>query len=219
MISLHGTTVRGELSLAIDIDLGPGLTFVSGPNGSGKTTLLRVLAGLEALDSGELRLDREDTESRILDAPAAGVFVATHERPISVAFQDHRLFPRMSVLDNVAFAARFRGKSRADARALARPFLDAVGVADLAARRPHQLSIGQQQRTALARALATPAELLLLDEPLAAIDTLGSDEIRSHLHHAPQQTTLWVTHDADELAGAQALISVGDGVARQNGTT
>jgi molybdate transport system ATP-binding protein len=195
MISLHGHVLRGALRLDFDLDIEPGVSFVVGPNGAGKTTLLRVLAGLEALDDGEL--------------------VAAHRRPVAMAFQDHRLFPHLTVLDNVAFPARRRGTARHDARAAARPHLESVGIGDIARRRPRELSVGQQQRAAIARALATPAALLLLDEPLAAIDDASRTLIRSRLHAATHPTIVWVSHDPTDVGADSRRISVDGGFVRQ----
>ncbi|MEQ8841020.1 MAG: ATP-binding cassette domain-containing protein [Acidimicrobiales bacterium] len=210
MISVHGRSTRGELALDIDLEIGAGVTFVVGPNGVGKSTLLRLIAGLEALDDGTVELD-----GRIVDAPADGRFVPAHQRPIAMAFQDHRLFPHLSVLDNVAFPARRRGERARPARAAARSHLDAVGLADLSRRRPAELSVGQRQRAALARALATPAEVLLLDEPLAAIDEAGRAFIRDRLHGATHQTVVWVSHDQADIDPGAARISFDGTVVRK----
>lgn len=210
MISLHGRVRRGELDLDLDLDIEPGVTFVVGPNGAGKTTVLRVIAGLEALDEGELCID-----GRLLDRPVEGRFVPTHERPIAVAFQDHRLFPHLDVLDNVAFPTRRRGDGRAAARTAALAHLDSVGMSELARRMPDELSIGQQQRAAIARALATPATVLLLDEPLAAIDENSRSFIRDRLRDAPQTTVVWVSHDPADVEAGRRLISLDGGSVRQ----
>jgi molybdate transport system ATP-binding protein len=210
MISLHGRTTRGELTLDFDAEIAPGVSYVVGANGAGKTTLLRVLAGLDALDSGELRIN-----GLLVDEPATRRFVPAHERSIAVAFQDHRLFPHLSVIDNVAFPARRRGRTRQDARDDALPHLDAVGIGELARRMPGELSIGQRQRTAIARALATPAALLLLDEPLAAIDDASRAAIRDQLRAATHPTVVWVSHDPEDVDVGSRLISVADGFVRQ----
>jgi molybdate transport system ATP-binding protein len=196
ILRLHGTVRRGELDLDMDLELEAGVTMVSGANGAGKTTLLRIIAGLEALDSGSLHLAGDP-----VDIPAAATFVATHERPVAMAFQDHRLFRHLSVLDNVAFPFRRRGLGREQAREQARPHLASMGLDDHATKRPGTLSIGQRQRCALARALATPADILLLDEPLASIDDDSKSAIREQLRELDHRCVVWVTHDpADAFA-------------------
>lgn len=210
MISVHGYTTRGELALDVDLEISDGITFVVGPNGVGKSTLLRVIAGLEALDDGVVGID-----GQTVDSTAGGVFVPPHERPIAFAFQDHRLFPHLSVLDNVAFPARRRGERGRPARAAAREHLASVGLTDLARRRPAELSIGQRQRAAIARAIATPAKVLLLDEPLAAIDEAGRSFIRDRLHGTTHRTVVWVSHDPADIDPSAALISFDGGLVRK----
>jgi molybdate transport system ATP-binding protein len=210
MISVHGHVSRGDLRLDLDLDLAPGASFVVGPNGAGKTTLLRLLAGLEALDSGHLEVD-----GVTLDAPHDGVFAPAHARPIATAFQDHRLLPHLDLLDNVAFGARRAGMPRAAAREEARRRLAEVGMADLAGRRPRSLSVGQRQRASIARALARPAQVLLLDEPLAAVDEDGRGFLRDRLRDTPHRHVVWVSHDPDDLAPDDRRISVADGRVRQ----
>ena len=209
-ISIHGTVGRGGLRLYLDLEIPPGTTAVSGPNGAGKTTLLRVIAGLEALDTGFLAFDGTPA-----DDPAKSVFTPTHERPVSMAFQDHRLFPQLSVVDNVAFALRRRGASRADARVAALAHLEAMGIAAHASLRPSALSLGQRQRVALARALATPADVLLLDEPLASVDDDSKARLRTRLLAADRRHIIWVTHDTADAAHAPHRISVNGGVVRR----
>lgn len=166
---------------------------VLGPNGAGKTTLLRGIAGLAPVRSGRIRLGE-----RTFDDEATGEFVTPQERRVGVVFQDYRLFPRMSVRDNVAFGLRAAGRPRPYARAVADAWLARVGLADLAERRPGALSGGQAQRVALARALATDPEVLLLDEPLAALDAgtraATRSWLRSHLAEVAGPVVV-VTHD------------------------
>jgi molybdate transport system ATP-binding protein len=187
----------GEFALDAQLDVGAGeVVAVLGPNGAGKTTLLRVAAGLLRLDDGAVRLD-----GAVLDDPSARVFVEPRRRNIGVVFQDHRLFPHLRAVDNVAFGLRARGAGRAAARAQAVRWLVRLGLAELAARRPAQLSGGQAQRVALARALAWAPKALLLDEPLAALDVQTradvQGELREHLG-AYAGATLLVTHDPIE---------------------
>lgn len=203
---------RVELELAV----APGeVVALLGPNGAGKTTALRALAGLLPLTGGRVRLDGE-----VWDEPP-GVFVPAERRRIGVVFQDYLLFDHLSALENVAFGLRARGLPRADARGRARHWLDKVGLAGQARSRPRALSGGQAQRVALARALATDPGLLLLDEPLAALDAGTRVRIRSelgrHLGEYPGHTLL-VTHDAlDAMVLADRLVIIENGALVQQG--
>jgi molybdate transport system ATP-binding protein len=188
---------RGGFELDAAVQAVPGeVLAVLGPNGAGKSTLLRALAGLLPLTGGHVRLG-----GRVLDDTAAGIRTAPEHRRIGVVFQDYLLFPHLTALDNVAYGLRARGMRRAAARRAAAPWLDRVGLAEHAGRRPRELSGGQAQRVALARALVLAPELLLLDEPLAALDagtrlSLRTD-LRRHLtsYGGP---AIVVTHDAVE---------------------
>jgi molybdate transport system ATP-binding protein len=196
--------VRAELAVA-----GGEVLALVGPNGAGKTTLLRALAGLDAVDAGEIRLDE-----RVLDAPAAGVFVPPEARDVGYAFQDQRLFPHLGALDNIAFGLRARGVARDEARRRAARWLEHVGATELAAQRPAGFSGGEGQRVALARALATEPRLLLLDEPLAAIDAASRIVLRRLLLERLRLRTgpsLVVTHDPVEAAVLGRRIVVLDG--------
>jgi molybdate transport system ATP-binding protein len=206
----------GTLDLAVDLVAGPGsVVAVLGPNGAGKTTLLRALAGLLALDAGHVRLDGE-----VLDDPAAGVHVPAHRRPIGVVFQQYLLFDNMTALDNVAFGLVNRGATRRAARRQAAAWLDRVGAGDVAGSRPRRLSGGQAQRVALARALAGAPRLLLLDEPLAAVDVAARADLRAELRHHLAEAPgvrLLVTHDPLEamlLADRLVVIEAGRVVQR-----
>jgi molybdate transport system ATP-binding protein len=187
-----------------------------GPNGAGKTTALRALAGLHPLTAGHIRLgDRE------LDRPDRRLWTPTERRPIGVVFQDYLLFPHLTALDNVAFGPRRHGVPRRLAREQAAHWLGRVGLAGHGRRKPRHLSGGQAQRVALARALAVRPELLLLDEPLAALDartrldTRG--ELLRHLTDHPGATLL-VTHDPlDALVLADRLVIIEDGRVVQEG--
>ncbi|MDW3219550.1 MAG: ATP-binding cassette domain-containing protein [Acidimicrobiales bacterium] len=209
-IELHGHVRRGDLALDIDLSLEPGLTTVAGGNGAGKTTLLRTLAGLEALDGGSLVID-----GRVLDDASRSGFVAAHDRDVALLFQDHRLFPHLDALDNVAFAARRRGVARATARRAARDALAAVEMADFGSRRPDSLSLGQRQRVAIARTLAAGAGTVLLDEPLAAVDDAGRTTLRDALRSFDATNIVWVTHDPVDAAGAPQRVSAGNGTVRK----
>jgi len=198
---------RGAFALSLALRVGDGETLaVVGPNGAGKTTLLRTLAGLEPLAAGEIRLD-----GRALDAPDAGVFVPPEARRVAFLFQDHRLFPHLTALEQVAFGLRARGAARGAARARAREWLERTGVGALAERRPAELSGGQAQRVALARALASEPRLLLLDEPLAAIDVAGRAALRhelSALLRAHAGPSVLVTHEPAEAWALSTRICV-----------
>jgi molybdate transport system ATP-binding protein len=201
----------GTLDLRAEFDVQPGeLLALLGPNGAGKSTLLRCLAGLAPLDSGRIALD--DT---IVDDPSTDTFVEPEQRPIGFVFQNYLLFEQMSVLENVAYGLRARRVPKADARRTAREWLARVGLAEYADDRPRALSGGQSQRAALARALATNPRLLLLDEPLAALDagTRASvrRDLRRHLDTFEGMRIL-VTHDpvdAYALADRVAILDAG----------
>ena len=180
-----------------------------GPNGAGKTTLLRAIAGLTALDRGLIRLD--DT---VLDDPARDVFVPAERRPIGVVFQQYLLFGHLDALENVAFGLRARGVPKVEARRRAAGLLDRLGLSAFATARPGELSGGQAQRVALARALATDPEVLLLDEPLAALDAGTRREVRRDLRDHLASfggVRLLVTHDPVDAYALADRIAVLDG--------
>jgi molybdate transport system ATP-binding protein len=188
-----------------------------GPNGAGKTTLLRAVAGLVPFNSGHVSLD-----GHVLEDAATGLYVPTERRPIGFVFQDYLLFPHLNVLDNVAFGLRSRGMSRGAAAEKAVQWLDRFGLKSYAGAKPAELSGGQRQRVALARALAPDPRLLLLDEPLAALDVTTRAEVRRDLkrHLASfQGIRLVVTHDPLEaVALADRLIVMEKGHLVQTGT-
>jgi molybdate transport system ATP-binding protein len=201
----------GSLDLNLELKVASGeMLALLGPNGAGKSTVLRCLAGLVPIDGGRIALD-----GTVLDEPASETFVHPEQRPIGLVFQDYLLFPHMSVLENVAFGLRARGTPKADARRRAGEWLERVGLADYAGERPRSLSGGQAQRAALARALATDPRLLLLDEPLAALDagtrTAVRRDLRRHLATFDGVRIL-VTHDpvdAYALADRVAILDAG----------
>ena len=168
---------RGEFELDVSLCVEPGETAaLLGPNGAGKSTIVAALAGLLPLHDGWVRL-----AGRVLDQPASGVFIPPEKRHIGVVFQDQMLFGHLSALDNVAFGLISRGLRRAEARARAQAWLDAIDLGDLGQRRPKALSGGQRQRVALARALACEPDLLLADEPLGSLDVTARNRLRRNL--------------------------------------
>jgi molybdate transport system ATP-binding protein len=182
----------GDFALDVAFEVPAGATLVVvGESGAGKTTLLRLLAGLLRPDDGHIRLGGDTWSER------AGTWRPPHTRPVGWVPQDYALFPHLSALDNVAFGVRAAGASRPAARERAHAALARVDAAGLAARRPAQLSGGEQQRVALARALALEPRLLLLDEPLAALDPRTRASVRAGLRRLLAQascTTVLVTH-------------------------
>ncbi len=194
---------------------------VLGPNGAGKSTLLRALAGLLPLSEGRVEL-AGPSDRTVLDSPADGVFVPVERRGVGVVFADHRLFPHLSVRDNVAYPARVAGLGRRQARAEADGWISRFGLGPLAGRRPGQLSGGQAQRVALARALARDPLLLLLDEPMAALDARTRIEVRAELRRhldGYAGPTLLVTHDpVDALVLADRVLVLEGGRVVQEGT-
>ena len=209
---------RGTFELDVALDVAAGeIVAILGPNGAGKTTLLRALAGLTALTTGRVSL-----AGQVFDDPSADVFLPPEQRPVGFVFQNYRLFPHLSALDNVAFAARSRGTRRSAARAAARPWLERLDLAGLANRRPDQLSGGQAQRVALARALASVPGLLLLDEPTAALDARTRLDVRADLRRhlsAFAGPTVIVTHDPLEaMVMADRLVVIENGRVVQVGS-
>ncbi|HEY7624073.1 MAG TPA: ABC transporter ATP-binding protein, partial [Candidatus Limnocylindria bacterium] len=208
----------GALDLAVALRAEAGQTIaVLGPNGAGKTTLLRALAGLVPLQGGSIVLD-----DGVLDDVARGVHVPAERRPIGFVFQDYLLFPHLSAIENVAFGLRARGVPHAAAVARARDWLERLGVGAAASAKPRALSGGQAQRVALARALAIEPRLLLLDEPLAALDAsargLIRRDLKGHLASFPGSRVL-VTHDPLEaMALADRLVILESGRIVQSGT-
>jgi len=208
---LHVRAVVRSRDVDLELDVAAGETVaVLGPNGAGKSTLLSVLAGLLRPDEGTVVLG-----GRPLDD------VRPHDRGIALLAQDPLLFPHLSALENVAFAPRAQGVRRQPAREAARRHLEAVGVAHLARRKPAQLSGGQAQRVAVARALAAEPELLLLDEPMAALDVDVTPALRQTLRTVlADRTALIVTHDVlDALLLADRVVVVESGRIVEQGPT
>ncbi|MFE1441772.1 ABC transporter ATP-binding protein [Streptomyces sp. NPDC058739] len=202
----------GSFTLDVTLTAAPGdVVALLGPNGAGKTTALRALAGLVPLSGGRLRLDGTELDG-----------LPPESRPVGVVFQDYLLFPHLSALDNVAFGPRCHGTGKAEARAQAAEWLARMGLTDHAGSKPRKLSGGQAQRVALARALATRPRLLLLDEPLAALDARTRLDVRAQLrrHLADfEAVAVLVTHDPlDAMVLADRLVVVEDGRVVQEGT-
>ncbi|MER7938768.1 MULTISPECIES: ABC transporter ATP-binding protein [unclassified Streptomyces] len=210
-LDAHLIVTRPAFHLDITLTAAPGeVVALLGPNGAGKTTALRALAGLTPLTAGHLRLDGKELDR-----------TPPESRPVGVVFQDYLLFPHLTALDNVAFGPRCHGVPKAEARAQAAAWLDRMGLADHGGAKPRRLSGGQAQRVALARALATRPRLLLLDEPLAALDARTRLDVRSQLrrHLAEfEAVAVLVTHDPlDAMVLADRLIVIEHGSIVQQG--
>ena len=218
-MSLHAELALrlGPLDMSVQIEATPAeIVGVVGPNGAGKTTLLGALAGLVPIAHGRITLGDlvlEDTDS--------GTRLPPERRPVAVVFQDYLLFPHLSALDNVAYGVRARGARRSEAREISRHWLGRVGLADHERSRPGALSGGQAQRVALARALATQPSLLLLDEPLSAIDAGAKAELRRELRAQLADSgavRVMVTHDpVDAMAVCDRLVVLEGGRVTQQG--
>ncbi len=185
---------RGGFVLAVSFTASPGQVLgVLGPNGAGKSTLLSAVAGLTPASAGRITL-----AGQVMDDADAGDFVEASGRPVGFVFQSYRLFPHLTVAENVAFSPRARGLGRRAARSAASHWLDRLRLTDLADRKPDQLSGGQAQRVALARALAGQPALLLLDEPLSALDAGTRLDVQAELKRHLTDFAgpcLLVTHD------------------------
>jgi ABC-type Fe3+/spermidine/putrescine transport system ATPase subunit len=203
-VSLRGISKSfGEVAAVRDVSLeiAPG-EFVTllGPSGCGKTTLLRVLAGLEAPDRGQVLLSGRDVTA---DPP--------HRRPVNTVFQHYALFPHRTVAGNVAFGLEMAGRPRADIATRVARALEMVRLSGLEDRRIDQLSGGQRQRVALARAVVLEPDVLLLDEPMSALDRKLREEMRAEvqsLHRRLGTTFVFVTHDQEEALALSDRIAV-----------
>ncbi len=209
---------RGDFDLDVTIDIPAGTTAgVLGPNGAGKSTIAALLAGLVGVDRGRVCLG--DT---VWDDPATATFVPPHKRGVGMVFQDYRLFDHLDVVGNVAFGLRAAGRSWGAARRAAGSLLDDAGLGQLARRSVGELSGGQAQRVAVVRALATQPRLLILDEPMAALDPSARSSLRRELaatlvgFGGPR---LLITHDPNEaFALADHLWVIENGQVSQHGT-
>jgi putative spermidine/putrescine transport system ATP-binding protein len=207
----YGDVVAVE-GLSLEVPAGEFFTML-GPSGSGKTTTLRVIAGFELADSGTVQLHGAD----VTTSPP-------YERPVNTVFQDYALFPHMSVGENVAYGLRVGGVSKHEREERAMQALEMVRLPDMETRRPSQLSGGQRQRVALARALINRPRVLLLDEPLGALDLKLRQQMQIELKTIQRElseriTFLYVTHDQDEaLAMSDRVAVFSDGRLEQVGT-
>ena len=186
---------------ALDLDIAPGEFFsMLGPSGSGKTTVLRLIAGFELPSSGTVELFGSDVTRS-----------APFDRDVNTVFQDYALFPHLSVLENVAYGLRVRGMGKRDRTKLAREALDSVRLSGFADRKPSQLSGGQRQRVALARATVVQPKVLLLDEPLGALDLKLREQMQVELKEIQRDlgiTFIFVTHDQEEALTLSDRVAV-----------
>ena len=215
-VALDGRVVRSGWTLRVDgLEIDEGVTAVVGANGSGKTTLGRAVAGLDRLAGGRLVI-----AGSVVDDPAAGAFVPAHQRRVGMVFQDLRLFGHLRVIDNVAFGLRRTGIDRAAARRRAGELLERVGVdSGVWSKRPAALSGGQRQRVAIARALAPEPEVLIVDEPLASVDSSGRAGLRALIGESPARHTLLITHDPVDVATlARRLVVLDSGAVASRGS-
>jgi thiamine transport system ATP-binding protein len=207
-LAIEGLTVElGSTEIIHDLDLAvsTGERFaIMGPSGSGKSTLLRTIAGLVPAGAGRIHIDGTDITA-----------LPTHKRPIGLMFQDHALFPHLTVGDNIAYGLRMAGVDRDDRRATVIALLDRVGLPGLADRKPDTLSGGEQQRVALARTIALDPSLVMLDEPLGSLDVALREDLLLHIRSVVDQvgtTSLYVTHDRTEaFSYADRLAVIRDG--------
>ncbi len=194
----------------LEIEAGEFIVLL-GPSGCGKTTLLSIIGGFLTPNEGAVLIGGKDM-----------THVAPKDRPTTTMFQDYALFPHMTLRDNVAFGLRMRGISRSERNAEAMEMLDMVGLADKASRKPHELSGGQRQRVALARALAVKPDVLLLDEPLGALDLKLRRQMQDELKTIQRRvgtTFVHVTHDQEEaMAIADRIVVMNNGKIEHYGT-
>ena len=195
--------------VSLDVEQGEFVALL-GPSGCGKTTLLRCIAGFHLADSGALRIAGEDV-----------THLPPYRRPLNTVFQNYALFPHMSVAENVAYGPRRQGASRAEAATRAREALDLVGLSGFADRLPRHLSGGQQQRVALARAIVNKPKLLLLDEPLSALDYKLRKRVQTELKQLQAKLGIafvFVTHDQEEaMSMADRIVVMNAGRVEQVG--
>ena len=218
-MTFHLDATLASRNFDVSLSLGPAETVaVLGPNGAGKSTLLGIIAGLLRPDTGQARIGGKT----LFDlAPGKNLWSAPHTRGTALLAQEPLLFPHLSALDNVAFGPRSAGASRTEARDTARHWLTEVDAEALASRRPGQLSGGQAQRVAVARALAASPDLLLLDEPMAALDIHAAPLMRRLLKRVlADRRAIIITHDIlDALILADTVIVLEHGRITEHGPT
>jgi molybdate transport system ATP-binding protein len=197
-ISLNGMVGRGDFERNLDFSVSDGeVLAITGPNGSGKSTVIHTIAGLIPLRSGKLI-----TDDTTWDSSTSNVWVEPEHRTCAVVFQDLRLFPHMNVLANVAYGLRARGMQKVEAEQRSQEMLERVGLSSFETRRPVHISGGERQRVALARALVLEPRVLLLDEPLSAVDAAsrsGLRELLPELLAGFSGATILVTHDQTDV--------------------
>ena len=205
-VEIRGVTKRFDEVVAVDdvdLTIADGEFFAMlGPSGCGKTTTLRMIAGLEFPTQGSLRIFGEEVGT-----------LPPNKRPVNTVFQNYALFPHMTVLSNVAFGLRMSGVDRAEAQERAHEMIELVQLGGMANRKPNQLSGGQQQRVALARALVNKPKVLLLDEPLGALDLKLRQEMQGELKSLQRElgvSFVFVTHDQEEALTMSDRIAVMD---------
>ncbi len=214
-ISIRGVTKKFGNFTAVDglnLEIGSGEFFsMLGPSGSGKTTVLRMIAGFELPTAGNISLNGEDVTTK-----------APFDRDVNTVFQDYALFPHLNVIDNVEYGLRVRGIHKDERRKRAMEALEKVHLADFAQRKPSQLSGGQRQRVALARAIVVEPKILLLDEPLGALDLKLREKMQIELKQLQRDlgiTFIFVTHDQDEALTLSDRIAIfNNGKIEQIGT-
>jgi len=209
-ISKHYGSVIGVDNVDLQIGDGEFLTLL-GPSGCGKSTLLRMIGGFETPTTGEIRLAGQDV-----------TYLPPQKRDVNMMFQDYALFPHMTIGDNIEYGLKMKGIVKVEARKLAVEALELVGLPDKIDQRPHQLSGGQQQRVALARAVVRRPKVLLLDEPLSALDANLREQMQvelKHMHDKIGITFIMVTHDQTEaLVMSDRIVVMQNGLVAQDGT-
>ena len=203
-ISLNGSVSRGDFERSFNFTIADReVLAITGPNGSGKSTVIHTIAGLIPLRSGHL-----ESAGAMWDAPDSQQWVAPENRTCAVVFQDLRLFPHMNVISNVAYGLRARGTQKDEAIERSQKMLTHVGLTSFDKRMPSDLSGGERQRVALARALVMEPRVLLLDEPLSAVDSASRADLRELLPEVLGRfagATILVTHD---LGDVEAMATV-----------